>query len=245
MLDLVADVGNTRAKLALFRGEELLGRIGVLHRDELDPAADALLAGREPDRWVGASVAPGHAQRVADWAKRHGGTLRWLGRELPNPKLLRIDPASGVGADRVANAAWCLATYPGQAVVLFDLGTAITLDAVDAAGRFRGGAIAAGVALRARALHDYTALLPEVGLGAETPPALGRTTEECLQGGLFWGTVGLVEALAAQARRELAAPEAPLVLTGGDAPALAAACRGRLEPEATLRGVLAVARGLV
>jgi type III pantothenate kinase len=245
VLELVADVGNTRAKLALFEGEDLLGRVGVLHADELAGAADALLAGRQPDRWVGASVAPERAQRVADWAKSHGGTFQWLGRELANPAQLQIDPASGVGADRVANAAWSLVNYPGQAVVLFDLGTAITLDAVDASGRFRGGAIAAGIALRARALHDYTALLPEVGLGAETPPALGTTTEECLQGGLFWGTVGLVNALADQARRELGAPQAPLVLTGGDAPALAAACQGptRLEPEATLRGVLAVARG--
>lgn len=245
MLELVADVGNTRAKLALFSGDDLVGRAAVLHGEELGPAADALLDGRTPDRWVGASVTPGPAQRVADWAKRHGGTIRWLGRELANPAQLQIDPASGVGADRVANAAWSLLNYPGQAVVLFDLGTAITLDAVDARGRFRGGAIAAGIALRARALHDYTALLPEVGLGQERPPALGCTTEECLQGGLFWGTVGLVNALAAQARIELEAPQAPLVLTGGDAPALAAACQGptRLEPEATLRGVLAVARG--
>ncbi len=245
MLELVADVGNTRAKLALFEGPDLVGRASILHGEELGPIADALLGGRSPDRWVGASVAPDPAQRLAAWAKSRGGTIRWLGGELPNPVQLRIDPASGVGADRVANAAWSLLNYPNQAVVLFDLGTAITLDAVDASGRFRGGAIAAGVALRARALHDYTALLPEVTLGSETPPALGRTTEECLQGGLFWGTVGLVNALAAQARLELDAPQAPLVLTGGDAPALAAACQGptRLEPEATLRGVLAVARG--
>lgn len=247
MLELVADVGNTRAKLALFAGEELLGRVGVLHDQDLASAADELLAGRRPTRWVGASVAPEPAQRITDWAKGHGATFEWLGRELANPARLQIDPASGVGADRVANAAWSLANYPGQAVVLFDLGTAITLDAVDASGRFRGGAIAAGISLRARALHDYTALLPEVGLGPKTPPALGSTTEECLQGGLFWGTVGLVNALAAQARLELDAPEAPLVLTGGDSPALAAACQGptRLEPEATLRGVLAVARGAV
>lgn len=247
MLDLVADIGNTRIKLALFEGDELIGRASVPHSEELQPAADALLGGRRPARWVGASVAPAGAARVDAWAESHQGTFSWLGGGLATPDLLGIDPALGVGADRIANAAWSLANYPGQAVVLFDLGTAITLDAVDARGRFCGGAIAAGISLRARALHDHTALLPEVRLGADAPPALGRSTVECLQGGLFWGTVGLINALTAQARAELDAPQAPLVLTGGDAPAVAAACQGptRLEPEATLRGVLAVARGTV
>lgn len=243
-LDLVADVGNTRVKLALFEGSALVDRVSIPHGEGWVEAADAFLAGRTPARAGGASVAPAYAERVETWLGGHGVTLRWLGRGLPAPVKLAVEEASGVGADRIANAAWAITHHPGRAVVLFDLGTAITLDAVDAQGRFRGGAIAAGVALRARALHEHTALLPEVRLGDDVPPALGKTTVECLQGGLFWGTVGLIDVLAARARVELEAPEAPLVLTGGDAHAVAGACRGPvvIEPDATLLGVLAALR---
>lgn len=241
-LDLIADLGNTRAKLALFRGEELLERVSLVPGPELEAQCAAFLGARVPLRCAAASVSPPVASRLAAWCAGRGWRLRLLGQDLPSPVELAVREPSQVGADRIANAAWAARAYPGQAALVFDLGTAITLDAVDAAGRFCGGAIAAGISLRARALHEHTALLPRASLDeGASPPALGQTTLECLQGGLLWGSVGLVEVLARRARAELGDPLAPLILTGGDAPALARAWEGpiRVEPDLTLRGVLA------
>lgn len=242
MADLVVDVGNTRVKLALCEGEQIVRRTALPADAGLEAGCEAFVAGVELARCGGASVAPAVAARLVRWCAARGGPpLRLLGQDLPVPLPLAVSEPRQVGADRIANAAWAARAYPGQAALVFDLGTAITLDAVDAAGRFVGGAIAAGIRLRARALHQHTALLPEVALDpAAAPRALGQTTRECIEGGLVWGTVGLVEALARQARAELGAPGAPVILTGGDAAAVAARLSepARLEPDATLRGVL-------
>ena len=55
------------------------------------------------------------------------------------------------------------------------MGTAITVDLVSADGAFLGGAILPGIAMSARALHEFTDLLPLVDMAelAAPPPALG------------------------------------------------------------------------
>ncbi len=100
------------------------------------------------------------------------------------------------------------------------MGTAITVDLVSADGAFLGGAILPGIAMSARALHEFTDLLPLVDLAelAAPPPALGTETEAALRAGLFWGAVGGVRELMGQ----LAGPERPqVILTGGASAAVA------------------------
>ena len=67
---------------------------------------------------------------------------------------------------------------------------------------------------------------------------IGRTTEACLEGGLFWAAVGLVESGVAQATRELDAT--PRVFaTGGDAPLIGPHCPTVQDvlPNLTLQGL--------
>ena len=106
---------------------------------------------------------------------------------------------AAVAANRLRN--------PKRPAVIVDLGTAITVDLVDAEGVFRGGAILPGIAISARAMHDYTDLLPHIPMAEleEPPPALGRATVPAMRSGLYWGAVGavreLIERLAEQDRR--------------------------------------------
>ena len=74
---------------------------------------------------------------------------------------------------------------------IVDVGTAITVDLVAADGAFLGGSILPGIALSARALHEFTDLLPLVDVGelVEPPPALGTDTEAAMRSGLFWGAM--------------------------------------------------------
>src|SRR6185295_13316231 len=102
------------------------------------------------------------------------------------------------------------------ACVVVDLGTAITLDVVNGRGEFVGGMIAPGVRLQGRALHEHTALLPEVAL-KRTARAIGRHTEEAIAAGIYHGIAGLIGAGIAAIARELGAK--PRVFgTGGDSP---------------------------
>ena len=61
---------------------------------------------------------------------------------------------AAVAANRIRTA--------DRPAVIVDLGTAITVDLVSSDGAFQGGAILPGIEMSARALHDYTDLLPRI-----------------------------------------------------------------------------------
>jgi type III pantothenate kinase len=104
-----------------------------------------------------------------------------------------------------------------------DLGTATTLDVVSPEGAYLGGVIMPGVATAANALFQRGARLPRVEL-TRPERVVGRTTEESMQSGIFYGAVGAVDALVRGVKQELGFPgDAPVVATGGLAEAIAEA----------------------
>lgn len=196
----VVDVGNSRTKKALFDGRRLRP-----------------LAGRV-DLWIGARVGKSAPPR---------GTLL-LGRDFPPLVRNRARHPETVGADRLAQASGAWARAKGACVVV-SMGTAITIDAVTSKGDFVGGLIAPGLRLMARALHDHTALLPEVEPVRKRSP-LGRHTREAIQAGISFAAEGLLRAALARHRGRVFG-------TGGDAP-LFRDLFDELVPALGLEGIL-------
>lgn len=126
--------------------------------------------------------------------------------DLPNP--------AEVGADRLVNAVAAHAEHSGNLIVV-DFGTATTFDVITSDGTYRGGVIAPGINLSIDALVMASAKLPRIAV--EPPPsgkAIGRSTIEAMQSGIFWGYVGLIEGVCARIVQELGAP-ARVLATGG------------------------------
>ena len=147
------------------------------------------------------------------------------------------DPAR-IGVDRLAAAAAAhRATPAGRATVVVDAGTALTVDAINAAGTFRGGAIAPGLRLGLNALSAGTSFLPQVEL-ATTTPLLGKNTTDGLRSGALHGSAALVEGLCTRMAASLDSPVA-VFLTGGDAPLLHPhiAAVHTCDPDLVLRGL--------
>jgi len=120
-----------------------------------------------------------------------------------------------VGADRIANAIAVSEMYPDCNALVVDFGTAITLDAVSAQREYMGGAICAGLGLAMEALGSKTAKLPFVEI-TQPKRALGRSTIECIQGGLYFGYLGMIRGLVARIRTEAFGDAACFVVaTGG------------------------------
>jgi len=205
MLLAAIDAGNTRVHAALFA-----------------PAPDgvSLVETRaEPDfrRWrapvaevVYASVRPEIDRDLERSIRSHWGLrARKMGRDFPAAIRNRTRRPKLTGADRLANgvAAWRRCR---QACVVVDLGTAITVDIVNAKGEFIGGAIAPGLATMARSLHDGTSRLPLI------PPRpradLGRDTRSAIEAGLYAAARGVIGV-----GRHLVKGPARLFGTGGDA----------------------------
>ena len=147
-----------------------------------------------------------------------------------------VDRPEEVGADRLVNTVAAHDRYTGPLIVV-DFGTATTFDVVDADGNYRGGVIAPGINLSLQALAMAAAKLPRVPV-ARTAKVIGTSTVTCMQSGIFWGYVGLVEGLVDRIKREFGAPMG-VVFTGGLAPLFDGATQviNHVDPDLTLWGL--------
>ncbi len=160
------------------------------------------------------------------------------------PLAARVDEPDKVGLDRLANAlAADRLRSADRGAIVVDLGSAITVDVVSRDGAFLGGAILPGIAMAARALHEFTDLLPLEPMSelAQPPAPLGKTTSACLQSGLYWGAIGGVRELIARLSADAGKPH--LFVTGGAGAAAAGLLTGAgespavLVPHLTLAGI--------
>lgn len=126
-----------------------------------------------------------------------------------------VDRPEEVGADRLVNTIAAHDRYKGPLIIV-DFGTATTLDVVDADGNYCGGVIAPGINLSLAALHGAAAKLPSIRI-RRTDKVIGKDTEACMQSGIYWGYIGLVEGLVARIKAEFGA-SMKTVATGGLAP---------------------------
>ncbi len=247
--DVVVDVGNTRVKW---------GRVSPAPTDLLVVAPlppDDEAAWRKqidlwnlpsPASWVVTGVHPARRDRLADWIRRRGDDVRVLDSYRQLPLQVLVDEPDKVGIDRLFNTV--AANHyraPGGSAVVVDAGSAVTVDLVDEAGAFRGGAILPGLRLMAQALHQYTALLPLIDLGeqpefAETP---GTSTAAAMRAGVFWAVAGGARALIERYSENRTEPPRILV-TGGDGYSLWRTLGGLYESSLTLHGIRLAAEAL-
>jgi type III pantothenate kinase len=150
--------------------------------------------------------------------------------------LALVDRPEEVGADRLVNTVAAHDRYKGPLIVV-DFGTATTFDVVDGAGNYCGGAIAPGINLSLTALHLAAAKLPSVRI-RRTDRVIGKNTVDCMQSGIFWGYVGLIEGIVARIKREFGEPMS-VVATGGLAPVFDGVTDviERVDPDLTLWGL--------
>jgi len=142
-----------------------------------------------------------------------------------------VDRPEEVGADRLLNTVAAHDRYGGPLVVV-DFGTSTNFDVVDAQGNFCGGVIAPGVNLSMTALHMAAAKLPSVRI-RRVDQVIGKNTVACMQSGLFWGYVGLIEGLVERIRKEFGVPM-KVVATGGLTPLFEGAIAGIDHVDANL-----------
>ena len=128
------------------------------------------------------------------------------------PVAPRVDAGVTVGPDRLVNTVAGFDRYGGDLIVL-DFGTATTFDVVDIDGAYVGGVIAPGVNLSLEALHMAAAALPHVDI-SKPAFAIGTNTVACMQSGVYWGYIGLIEGIVREVRRERTRPM-KVIATGG------------------------------
>lgn len=240
---LTLDIGNSNVKAGRFDAGALRQRWTVPVTDAPAQRLAEWLAGGRVERVAAATVVPALAEGWLDAARSAGVELELI---CPGADLMPVcyQPPESLGIDRLLAALAARERY-GAPVLIADLGTATTLDAVDAGGAFRGGAILCGLGTARDALAAAAAQLPPARLEPPTG-VLGRCTSEALDIGLLVGHLEAIAGLARRMRAELGV-EAPLVGTGGWAECVARAepgLFGWVEPDLVLHGLrLAAERG--
>lgn len=116
------------------------------------------------------------------------------------PTAPRVDQGTTVGPDRLVNTVAGFNRHGGNLIVV-DFGTATTFDVVDHDGAYVGGVIAPGVNLSLEALHMAAAALPHIDIAKPTR-VIGTNTVACMQSGVYWGYIGLIEGIVREVRRE-------------------------------------------
>ena len=231
MTFLAIDTGNTRLKWALYTAPHLGAKLlhhGAVFLETIDDLADTEWKGLPaPTSMLGCVVA-GDAvrRRVEEQLELWDIDPHWV---VPSPREAGIsngyDHPSRLGADRWVSlagararvmAAVAAGAAPRPALVVM-VGTAVTVDALDASGRFLGGLIIPGFGLMQRALEQGTS-----GLKVPTGEVVDfpTNTSDALMSG---GANAIAGAIERQTRRlQALTGQAPLLLmTGGAAAKLA------------------------
>ncbi len=173
----------------------------------------------EPPIVVISTVDPSAADDIERAIKDAGPlSVYRIGRDVPISieHALTDSGAMTVGQDRLLCAIGAF-EHLKQACVVVDLGTAVTIDFVDGAGTFHGGAILPGVSMMLDALHENTAALPKltytkIDPGSSDP---GRQTDDAMILGVTAAVRGAVRLLTERYAEFYSAY--PLVIaTGGD-----------------------------
>jgi type III pantothenate kinase len=239
------DLGNTRAKFALWDGSTLVRR-GVVAWD--DPAtfalASAWAAWPRPDRVVAASVVDSTREAMVDEAAvaAFDRPLEWLRTpaQACGVRNAYAEPAR-LGVDRFL--AMVHAYRSGLApCILVSAGTALTLDALAADGSHLGGLIAPGAQLMYQSVVGATAGVRPAVAGKVVDAA--DNTADGLFAGCWHAAAALVERFAARMAPRLGG-QPRVLLGGGDGQALAALIGIPTEhaPDAVLLGLAACATG--
>jgi len=223
---LLIDMGNTRLKWVVARDGDILEHsFGRGNPADFFEAFQAL-PGR-PEHLLLSSVAGKMAtgEFVDHCADRLAIKVNLLTSQKECAGILSgYEDATALGVDRwlaIIGAAHC----HGMPVVVMDLGTATTLDAVDSGGRHLGGLILPGPALMLESLARATAMqVPErFKIAAELPRltrtpgvAPARSTSSAIQEGVFAAQIGALNQFIRNVSMEMDT-EPKLVLTGGAA----------------------------
>lgn len=213
-MNLTIDIGNTRAKLAVFDKNKILKNI-ICPKEELVFAQQQLRSEFPAIKnGILANVAEPKNSFVGSFVGFEGLTIE-LSEKTPVPFINQYETTETLGLDRIALAVAAVTLHPNKNVLVIDAGTCVTYDIITADKVYLGGAISPGLNMRFRAVNNFTANLPLLRASSKQIPTIGQNTIQSLHLGTTQGLLYELEGFIAQYKQSYS--DLTVILTGGDA----------------------------
>lgn len=244
---LAIDIGNTNLVIGCFRDDKILFKARIATdrtrtSDQYGVEIKNMLEAYGVDRsdikdCIISSVVPPVFNSVRT------GVIKIIGKQpmVVGPGLktglnIHVDVPSQVGSDRIVIAVAALAEYKAP-LLLLDLGTATTIEAVEPENVYMGGVIFPGVRVSLDALTSRAAQLPGISLD-QPKQVIGKNTVDCMRSGMMYGTAAMIDGLIERMEEELG-HRCTLIATGGLAQFITPLCKREiiLEKDLLLKGL--------
>lgn len=206
---LTIDIGNTKAKYAVFRDDE------IVEINYFDPEKNDLKSIIEKYHSINRGIISSVGGKVEDCLRQlESLEMTVLSSATKLPFSLSYADKTKIGADRLALVAAAYAEKPHQNSLIVDVGTCITYDILTSDDRHLGGPISPGMKLRFKAMHEHTALLPLCEPSKDDPKLICEDTEECLISGVQLGVLHEIKEFIERYR--LIFNDLNIFISGGD-----------------------------
>jgi type III pantothenate kinase len=196
----VFDIGNTNIHAGVYKGH-ILKRKWVFPAKKKLPLTQirGILSYKRLEGIAVASVVPRLTKQIRSLGKQYGIATKVVSSRMDCGLSFKYDDPATLGADRIAAVAGALTRYRRDVIVV-DAGTAITIDVALSTEDYLGGLICPGMHILAELMHRKTSLLPRVEV-RKTKKLVGQSTEECIQSGIFNGTMYMLSGLIREIKR--------------------------------------------
>ncbi len=216
-MNIIIDIGNSYLKLSLFKEDHIVesltfGKTDV--REVLSVLNNRFRKHRDIKKSILSSVS-GVNFELENFLTKSTDFYIKVNHETKVPIKILYKTPETLGIDRLAAVIGANNIFPNENVLIFDAGTALTVDFINSDREYIGGNISPGLEMRYKALNKFTDKLPLLKIDNEFEKIIGNTTNEAIQGGVQNGIVheikGYIDSF------EKIYPNLKIIFTGGDA----------------------------
>ncbi|CEN54607.1 type III pantothenate kinase [Capnocytophaga canis] len=212
-MNLIIDQGNTKIKVALFEKQTLIVNEVFSDVDYAEKISN-IIDNHPIKKGIVASVVKDAESRYS-FLNAKIQQLVFVNSETPMPFLNEYATPKTLGVDRLALMAAAVNQFPNQNVLVIDAGSCITFDMMTSDGVYVGGAIAPGIQMRLRAMHEFTSKLPLIEQqNFDISHFIGKSTRDCMLSGVYHNVVCEIEGVIARYEQQF--KNLTIILTGGD-----------------------------
>lgn len=231
------DVGNTNIVLAVYNDDKILfsSRISTLNSQTADEYAVLFMGilnlNRCPlDNFDGAIISTVVPQLKpvlkAALEKLLRCPVMLVSCEMKRDFEMLMDNPSAIGADLICGAAGAVLKYSLPSIV-FDLGTATTIIAIDRNRNYLGGSIIPGVNVSLKTLANSAAQLSHINLDEPCNEIIGKNTVSAMRSGSIIGTACMMDGMI-ERYKEIIGDDATVIATGGLSGIIIPHCRHKI-----------------